>query len=77
MLVHTFRGRGAYSALPPTRPAPICRRFTRHGRRSSRSEMHRDEPHAGVDVNTCLDDIDVHGFHLTDAHERITHLVVA
>ncbi|WP_133175370.1 hypothetical protein [Sphingomonas oleivorans] len=40
------------------------------------TEMHRDEPHAGVDVNSCLHDIDEHGFHLTDAHERITHLVV-
>ena len=34
-------------------------------------DMHRDEPHAGVDVNTCLDDIEAHGFHLTDAHVRI------
>lgn len=35
-------------------------------------EMHRDEPHAGVDVNACLDDIAEYGFHLTDAHRRIT-----
>jgi hypothetical protein len=26
----------------------------------------------GVDANDCLDDIENHGFHLTDAHVRIT-----
>lgn len=35
-------------------------------------DMHRDEPQGGVDVNACLDDIEAHGFHLTDAHVRIT-----
>jgi hypothetical protein len=31
----------------------------------------------GVDVSVCLDDISKHGFHLTAAHKRITHLAVA
>jgi hypothetical protein len=26
----------------------------------------------GVNVDECLDDIDDHGFHLTDAHVRTT-----
>lgn len=26
----------------------------------------------GVDANACLDDIGNHGFHITDAHVRIT-----
>ncbi|WP_322012594.1 patatin-like phospholipase family protein [Paraburkholderia sp. J12] len=40
-------------------------------------ELHRDEPYQGVDVSACLDDIGKHGFHLTAAHRRITHLVLA
>jgi hypothetical protein len=35
-------------------------------------EMTRGEPQMGVDVDDCLDDIDAFGFHLTDAHVRIT-----
>lgn len=30
------------------------------------------QPTPGVDVDDCLDDIAAHGFHLTDAHVRIT-----
>ena len=37
--------------------------------------MYPDEPQRGVDVNACLADIEAHGFHLTDAHRPITHLV--
>jgi hypothetical protein len=40
-------------------------------------ELHHDEPYQDVDVNVCLDDISKHGFHLTAAHKRITHLAVA
>jgi hypothetical protein len=39
--------------------------------------LHHDEPYQGVDVSVCLDDISKHGFHLTAAHKRITHLAVA
>jgi hypothetical protein len=35
-------------------------------------ELTRDEAQAGVNVTECLDDIERHGFHLTDAHMRIT-----
>ncbi len=40
-------------------------------------ELHHDEPYQGVDVSVCLDDISKHGFHLTAAHQRITHLAVS
>jgi len=39
-------------------------------------ELHHDEPYQGVDVSVCLDDISKHGFHLTAAHKRITHLAM-
>jgi hypothetical protein len=35
-------------------------------------EMARGEAQPGVNVDECLDDIAQHGFHLTDAHVRIT-----
>ncbi|MDB5430422.1 MAG: hypothetical protein JWP35_1538 [Caulobacter sp.] len=35
-------------------------------------ELTRGVAQPGVDVTECLDDIEAHGFHLTDAHMRIT-----
>ena len=35
-------------------------------------DMTRGQPMPGIDVNECLDDIEAHGFHITDAHVRIT-----
>ena len=37
-------------------------------------EMNPGEPMPGIDVDECLADIAEYGFHLTDAHKRITHL---
>jgi len=40
-------------------------------------DMNRgEEPRAGINTNECLDDIEKHGFHLTDAHVRITETVL-
>lgn len=38
-------------------------------------DMTRGENQPGVKVDECLDDIEQHGFHLTDAHIRITEIV--
>lgn len=35
-------------------------------------EMAPGEPMPGVNVDECLADLEAHGFHLTDAHVRIT-----
>ena len=35
-------------------------------------EFERGVATPGIDVDACLDDIEKHGFHLTDAHVRIT-----
>ena len=37
-------------------------------------EMNPGETMPGIDVDECLADVADYGFHLTDAHERITHL---
>lgn len=35
-------------------------------------ELKRDVPTPGVNAAECLDDIEKYGFHITDAHVRIT-----
>ena len=77
MRVHLFRGTGrvfgctedpAGGNLPPRYgPWVAFKTF----------DMNRvDEPRPGVNVDDCLDDIDKHGFHMTDAHVRITESAV-
>jgi hypothetical protein len=39
-------------------------------------ELRRAEPTPGLHVDECLDDIEKHGFHVTDAHVRITESVI-
>lgn len=40
-------------------------------------ELSRDgEPMQGVNTGECLDDIEKYGFHITDAHVRITETVI-
>ena len=76
MLVYIFRGPGrvfgftanATGANLPARFAPWV---------SFKSvELSRDKPNPGVDPGACLDDIEKHGIHITDAHVRITDQVV-
>ena len=76
MLVYIFRGPGrvfgftedATGANLPERFAPWV---------SFKSvELSRDKPTPGVNPEACLDDIEKHGFHVTDAHIRITDQLV-
>ena len=77
MLVYVFRGQGrVFGFTRDERAANLPERFG-PWMAFKTIEAHRDEPHRGVDVNTCLDDIDRHGFHLTDAHVRITDTALA
>jgi hypothetical protein len=39
-------------------------------------ELNRGEPTAGLATDDCLDDIEKHRFHITDAHVRITESTV-
>ena len=77
MLVHIFRGPGrvfgltgdATGANLPSRLAPWTT--------FKSIELSREgEPTAGVDTNECLEDIEEHGFHITDAHVRITDSLI-
>jgi hypothetical protein len=39
-------------------------------------ELQRDVPTPGLNSAECLDDIEKYGFHITDAHVRITETLV-
>jgi hypothetical protein len=77
MLVNIFRGPGRIFAFTPDADASMLTASLGPWVAFKTIEMHRDEPQAGVDVNECLDDIGEYGFHMTDAHERITEKAVA
>jgi hypothetical protein len=72
MQVHIFRGPGrifAFTTDPsgaslPAKYAPWDA--------FKLVELQKDVPTPGVDVNECLNDLEVHGIHVTDAHARIT-----
>jgi hypothetical protein len=77
MKIHIFRGPGrvfgftedaAGTNLPP--------QFAPWNVFKSISLSRDGEPVAGVNADDCLDDIERHGFHVTDAHVRITDRVV-
>jgi hypothetical protein len=76
MPVHIFRGPGrvfgftadAAGANLPVQYAPWNAFKT--------LEMKRGEAVPGVETGDCLDDIEKHGFHITDAHVRITERFV-
>ena len=72
MQVHLFRGPGRVFAVSadssgadlPPKYAPWAPFKT--------LELRRGEPTPGLDVDECLDDLEVYGVHVTDAHARIT-----
>jgi len=72
MQVHIFRGAGRVFGV--TRDSAGANLPAQYGEWTpfKSLEMARGEPQPGVDVDECLDDIERFGFHLTDAHVRIT-----
>jgi hypothetical protein len=75
MQIHIFRGVGRVFAFTedssgnnlPARFGPWAAFKT--------LELVRGQSQAGVNVDECLDDIERHGMHVTDAHVRITEQV--
>jgi hypothetical protein len=72
MHIHIFRGTGRIFGFTANRSAENLP--PQHGPWAAFKilEMVRGEAQPGVNVDECLDDIDEFGFHLTDAHVRIT-----
>ena len=77
MLVHIFRGPGrVFGFTEDATGANLPSQFAPWSAFKS-VELSRDGARApGVDSEACLADIEKHGFHITDAHTRITDRVV-
>jgi hypothetical protein len=76
MLVHLFRGPGrVFGVTPNTSGANLPPRFAPWTAIKS-IELIRGVHTPGLNVDECLDDIEKYGFHVTDAHVRITDSVV-
>jgi hypothetical protein len=77
MRVHSFRGTGR--VLGFTEQAAGANLPSQYGPWSAFKTLELDrggEPTPGVNTKECLDDIEKHGFHITDAHVRITEEIV-
>ena len=76
MLVHIFRGPGRVFGFTTDETGEnLSSRFAPWVLFKS-MELSREIPTPGVNSGECLDDIDKYGFHVTDAHVRITEKVV-
>jgi hypothetical protein len=77
MQVHTFRGTGRVFGF--TEDATGVNLPSRFGPWSHFKviDLSRDgAPTAGVNSRDCLDDLENYGFHITDAHVRITETLI-
>ena len=77
MQIHIFRGPGrVFGFTPDATGGNLPSHFAPWSAFKS-VELSRDAaPTPGVDTGECLDDIEKFGFHITDAHARITETVV-
>lgn len=77
MLVHIFRGPGrVFGFTENATGANLPSQFSPWTIFKS-IELGRDgKTTPGVNTDECLDDIEQHGFHVTDAHVRITERVI-
>lgn len=76
MQVHAFRGTGRVFAF--TKDVTGSNLPTQYGPWSpfKTLDMSRGREEIGVRVDECLDDIEHHGIHVTEAHVRITEKVI-
>jgi hypothetical protein len=76
MLVHLFRGPGrVFGFTEDETGGNLPARFAPWSAFKS-VELRHGTVTPGVDADSCLDDIEKHGFHITDAHVRITDSVL-
>ena len=75
MKVHTFRGTGRVFGFTAERSGANLPHRYGPWNAFKTLDLTRGETQAGVRVDECLDDIGQYGFHLTDAHVRITENV--
>ena len=77
MLVHFFRGPGRVFGCTRDAPGSNLPQKLAPWTQFKSLELNRDgNPTAGVNTAECLDDLERFGFHVTDAHVRITDSLV-
>jgi hypothetical protein len=77
MLVHIFSGPGRiFGCTGDATGGNLPSRFAPWNAFKSIDLSRDGEPRAGVNAGECLDDIEKYGFHVTDAHVRITETVL-
>ena len=76
MKVHLFRGTGRVFGV--TADATGGNLPSQYGPWNAFKEitLARDVTTPGINAGECLDDIEKYGFHITDAHVRITESVI-
>jgi hypothetical protein len=76
MIVHIFRGPGrVFGCTENATGENLPQKFAPWSA-FKQIELRRGEPTPGLNTDECLDDIEAHGFHITDAHVRITDSVL-
>jgi hypothetical protein len=77
MLVHIFRGPGrVFGFTEDATGTNLPSQFSPWTTFKSIDVSREGEPTAGLDTNECREDIEKHGFHVTDAHVRITERLI-
>ena len=77
MLVHIFRGPGrVFGCTNDATGANLPAQYRPWSSFKSLDLSRDGEPTPGVNANECVDDIEKYGFHITDAHVRITEKLV-
>jgi hypothetical protein len=76
LLIHLFRGPGRIFGCIAADDAGNLPPDYGPWTRFKSLEMEEGRPQPGVDVDECIADVRKYGFHLTDAHVRITDQAV-
>jgi hypothetical protein len=77
MQIHIFRGPGrVFGCTEDAAGANLSSQFAPWSAFKSIELSRNGEPTPGVETAECLDDIEKYGFHITDAHARITESVI-
>lgn len=76
MRIHTFRGPDRVFGFTPDASGANLPATFAPWTAFKTIELQRGEATPGVNTDECLDDIERHGFHVTDAHVRITQTLV-
>lgn len=76
MKVALFRGAGRVFAVIAADSATALPQHYGPWTEFKTLELLRGQTQPGLDVEECLDDLEAHGIHVTDAHQRITDKIV-